>query len=89
MGEEFKYISGVSDAEFKRALVDLETAIAKKDTPEEWAKFTGKILLFVGKMAMNQVGLGPVIGIVEDMFGDDAEIIIKLLKMLEEQNETD
>lgn len=88
MSEEFKYVSNVSDKEFKAALLELERAIAKKDTPEEWAKFTGKILLFVGKMALNQFGLGPVISIVEDMFGADAEIIIKLLEMLGEQNET-
>ncbi len=88
MSEEFKYVSNVSDKEFKAALLELERAIAKKDTPEEWAKFTGKMLLFVGKMAMNQFGLGPVISIVEEMFGDDAEIIIKLLEMLGEQNET-
>jgi len=85
---EFKYVSNVSDREFKTALLELEKAIAKKDTPEEWAQFTGKMLLFAGKMALSQFGLGPVVSLVEDMFGDDAEIIIKLLEMLGEQNET-
>ena len=84
---EFQYISNVSDAEFKAALRELEVAIAKKDTPEEWAKFTGRALLFIGKMAISQVGFGPVITLVEDVFGDDAEIIIRLLNMLGEQNE--
>jgi len=85
---DFEYISNVSDAEIKLALTKLEHAIAEKDTPEEWAKFTGKALLFVGKIAINQIGLGPVITLVEDIFGDDAEIIIRLLEMLGEQNET-
>ena len=85
---EWKYNSNVSDAEFKSALAKLEQAIAKKDTPEEWAKFTGKTLLFVAKLAMNQFGLGPVISLVENTFGDDAELIVKLLKMLGEQDET-
>jgi hypothetical protein len=85
---DWKYVSNVSDAEFNAALVDLEKAIAKKDTPEEWARFTGQALLFVGKIAISQIGLGPVITLVEDIFGDDAELITKLLKMLGEQNET-
>jgi len=85
---EFEYISNVSDAEFKTALAKLEIAIAKKDTPEEWAKFTGQVLLFVGKMAISQFGFGPVITLVENIFGDDAELIVKLLKMLGEQSET-
>jgi hypothetical protein len=84
----FEYRSNVTEAEFRSALAELEAAIAKKDTPEEWARFTGRALLFVGKMAMSQIGLGPVITLVEDIFGDDAELITKLLKMLGEQNET-
>ena len=86
---DFKYISNVSDEEFRAALNELEVAIAKKDTPEEWARFTGKALLFMGKMAISQIGFGPVIMLVENIFGDDAEIITKLLKMLGEQDETD
>lgn len=85
---DFEYISNVSDVEVKKALLQLEKAIAKKDTPEEWAKFTGKALLFIGKMAISQFGFAPVITLVEDIFGDDAEMIIRLLKMLGEQNET-
>jgi len=83
----FEYVSNVSDEEFNAALLQLEEAIAKKDTPEEWARFTGKVLLFVGKMALSQFGMGPVITLVENVFGDDAELITKLLKMLEEKNE--
>jgi hypothetical protein len=84
----FEYASNVTEAEFQAALLELEEAIAKKDTPEEWARFTGKALLFVGKMAVSQFGFGPVITLVEDIFGDDAELIVKLIKMLGEQNET-
>ena len=84
----FKYTSNVTEEEFRSALVDFERAIARKDTPEEWARFTGRAVLFVGKIAMSQIGLGPVITLVEDIFGDDAELITKLLKMLGEQNET-
>jgi len=75
-------------AEFKQALANLEIAIAKKDTPEEWAKFTDKALLFVGKIAIHQIGFGPVIDLAEKIFGDDAEVITKLLTMLGKQNET-
>ena len=84
----FKYTSNVTEEEFKSALLELEQAIAKKDTPEEWAQFSGRVALFVGKMALSQFGLGPVITLIEDIFGDDAELITKLLKMLGEQNET-
>ncbi len=86
---EFKYISNVTDEEFKAALGELEIAIAKKDTPEEWAKFTGNVLLFVGKMGISHIGLGPVIKLVDDIFGDDAKLITKLLKKIGEENETD
>jgi hypothetical protein len=85
----FKYTSNVTEEEFRAALVDLEKAIAEKDTKEEWARFTGRALLFVGKIAISQIGFGPVITLVEDIFGDDAELITKILKMLGEQNETD
>lgn len=84
---DWEYISNVSDEEFKAALAELEEAIAKKDTPKEWAEFSGKVLLFVGKVALSQFGMGPVITLVENVFGDDAELITKLLKMLEEKNE--
>lgn len=83
----FEYSSHVTEAEFKAALLELERAIARKDTPEEWARFTGRAILFVGKMAISQFGFGPVISLVEDIFGDDAAIITKVLEMLGEQNE--
>jgi len=85
---DFEFTSSVSEEEFQAALLSVTQAIAEKDTKEEWAQFTGRVLLFVGKVAASQIGLGPVITLVEGTFGDDAEIITKLLKMLGEQNET-
>jgi hypothetical protein len=87
MSEEFKYVSNVSDAEFKAARVAMIKAIAKKDTPEEWAHFAGQVLVFVGKMAIKQVGFGPVLDLAGELFKDNEEILA-ILKMLGEQNET-
>ena len=82
---EFKYVSNVSDAEFRKGIKQLREAIAKKDTPEEWRDFTVNSLIFVSKIAISSMGYGPVLKLVENIFGDDAELIIKLITMLGEQ----
>lgn len=87
MSDKFTYISHVSDEEFEAAVKAMEDAIAKKDTPKEWAAFTGRLLLTVGKMAIAQFGFGPAIVLVEEIFGADAEIITNVLKMLGDSNE--
>lgn len=86
---DFEYISNVSDVEFKTALTNLHTAILKKDTPEEWAKFTGNVLLTVGKLAINHFGFGPAITLIEQIFGDDATELVAILKLLGDNNEND
>ena len=80
----FEYNSRVSDEEFNLALSKLEEAIAKKDTPEEWAQFASRILVFVGKIGINQAGLGPVVQLIENIFKDDADIIVEIIKKLGE-----
>ncbi len=80
----FEYNSRVSDEEFNLALSRLEEAIAKKDTPEEWAKFTSRMLLFVSKIGISQTGLGPVVQLIENIFKDDADIIVEIVKILGE-----
>lgn len=87
---EFVYRSHVDDEDIEEALVSLERAIAVKDTPEEWMKFTGQTLLFVGKLALSVYGMGPAISIVEKIFGADHEMVtlVKLLgEKLDENNE--
>ncbi len=86
MSDSFVYKSNVSDEEFKQALVNLERAILVKDTPEEWAKFTGKVLLTVGKLAVNHFGFGPAISLLEEIFGQDHELIA-LVKLLGDSDE--
>lgn len=77
----FNYRSNVSDEAYQRALLQLREAIAKKDTPKEWADFAGRTLLAIGKIAIHQVGFGPAIELFEDLFEGEDEIIA-ILKLL-------
>ena len=86
MPPNFRYNSNVSEAEFQSALEDLYEAILEKDTPEEWARFTGRILIGVAQIAISQIGYGPALNILEEIFGDDQRII-ELLKLLKENDE--
>jgi hypothetical protein len=83
---EYMYRSSVTEEEFKGALVNLQKAIEKKDTPEEWAKFTARTLLLVGKLAINHFGFGPALLLIEEVFGPDSEIL-ELIKLLGDKNE--
>jgi hypothetical protein len=83
MGKKFRYISSVSDEQFDLAMKVMEQAIAKMDTPEEWAQFAGKVLVFTGKIAINHFGFGPVLDLAGEVFKDNEEIL-KLLEMLGE-----
>jgi len=86
MSDNFRYNSNVSEEEFNEALANLHKAILEKDTPEEWARFTGKILIGVGKLAISHFGFGPAISLLEEVFGDEHELI-DLLKLLGENDE--
>lgn len=83
MGRKFKYVSSVSDEQFDLAKTLMEKAILKMDTPEEWAKFAGDVLIFTAKTAMKYYGLGPVLDLAGEVFKDNDEIL-KLLEMLGE-----
>jgi len=82
------YHSSVSDEEFKEALEALNTAIAKIDTPAEVARFAAQALLFVGKIAISQVGFGPVIGLAEQLFSDKPELVAILKLFGDAENES-
>lgn len=86
MSDNFRYNSNVSQEEFDKALANLHKAILEKDTPEEWARFTGKILIGVGKLTISHLGFGPAISLLEEVFGDEHELI-DLLKLLGENDE--
>lgn len=81
MSNGWGYISSVSDEDFQEAMADMEKAIAEKDTPEEWARFTGKSLLFVAKLAASQLGAGPVIELATKLFANE-ESILKVIEMV-------
>ena len=85
---DYEFRDSVSTEEFNAALIAMTRAIAVKDTPEEWAKFTGQSILLLSKIAISHFGFGPAITLIEQIFGDQPEVVA-LIKLLGEVTNED
>jgi hypothetical protein len=82
---EFKFISNVTKEQFDDAIIHLQNAIDKKDTPKEWVRWTANTLLLIGKIAVDQFGYGPAINLIGHLFGDNKELMKTLEFLLKEK----
>ena len=84
--DKWQLKTSVSKEELEKALSSLQIAIDKKDTLNEWFYWSAKTLYLVGKIVVAQVGYGPGIELLENLFGKDDKIFAILKKLLEETN---
>lgn len=77
----------LTDEQYKNALESLQKAIDKKDTPAEWAHWTLSTALLVGKLVIAQMGYGPAINLLEQIFGKDDKLLEVLKLLLKEKTD--
>lgn len=77
--------NSVNEEQYKNALESLQKAIDKKDTPAEWAHWTLSTMFLVGKLVISQMGYGPAIALLEQIFGKDDKLLGVLKILLKEK----